>query len=88
MRSSPRTASVYGLLAAVLWSPHFYVVESLRAGGVPPITLAFHLLLWPALACVLLLFVSGRASELSLFNRRETQFLVLAGVGALLPQSR
>ena len=81
MRSPPRTAWVYGLLAAALWSPHFYVVESLRGGGVPPLALAFHLLLWPAAACVLLLFVTGRASELSLFNRRETQFLVLAAVG-------
>jgi drug/metabolite transporter (DMT)-like permease len=81
MRSSQRTAWVYGLLAAALWSPHFYVVESLRNGGVPVLAIAFHLLLWPAAACLALLFLTGRASELTVFNRRETQFLILAGVG-------
>ena len=81
MRSSPRTAWAYGLLAAALWSPHFYVVESLRAGGVPPVALAFHLLLWPAAACAVWLFVRGRVGELLVFKRRETQFLILAAVG-------
>jgi len=81
MRSSARTAWVYGVLAAALWSPHFYVVESLRGSGVPPLALQFHLLFWPAAACVLLLFVTGRAADLSVFNRRETQFLILAAAG-------
>ncbi|NLW49771.1 MAG: DMT family transporter [Candidatus Brocadiaceae bacterium] len=81
MRSSPRTAWAFGLVAAALWSPHFFMVESLRAGGVSALAIAFHLLLWPAAACAGLVFLGGGGSVRAVFNRRETQLLVLAALG-------
>ena len=68
MRSSPRTAWAFGLVAAALWSPHFFMVESLRAGGVSALAIAFHLLLWPAAACAGLVFLGGGYMPLSQFG--------------------
>lgn len=81
MRRAASTAWVYGLLAAALWSPHAFVVNSLRAEGVPALALQFHLLFWPAVACVFVLFITGRTGDLAVFKRRETRFLVLAALG-------
>jgi drug/metabolite transporter (DMT)-like permease len=81
MHTSQRTGLVLGVLAALLWSPHFFIVDGLRREGVPLLPLQFHLLFWPALALGLLLFLGGRSSALSVFQRRETYFLVLAAAG-------
>ncbi len=81
MRTSGKTALLLGALAALLWSRHFYVLEGLRGDDVPVLVLQFHLLFWPAAVFLLLLFISGRTSALSVFNRRETRFLALAAAG-------
>ena len=68
-------------LAALLWSPHVAAFQSLRAGGGSALALMFHGLLWAALGCLLLLFLSGRAGELRMFSRQQTLVLVLGGLG-------
>ena len=76
---------LFGVLAALLWAPHFYVVQSLRpaegAAGMPVLVAEFYFLLCGSVILLLLLFVSGRLSELAVFKRRETHFLVLAASG-------
>ena len=81
MYTSRKAAFALGVVAALLWSPHFYVVSGLHAEGVPMLAAQFHLLFWPALAFLLVLFLGGRTSSLSVFQRRESYFLVLAAAG-------
>ncbi|MFO8007098.1 MAG: DMT family transporter [Candidatus Brocadiia bacterium] len=83
MYRSRKAAIALGVLAALLWSPHFRLVERIRAGQAAPpyMVLGFYFLLGGALALVLVLFLTGRLAEMRLFNRRETQFLVLAASG-------
>jgi drug/metabolite transporter (DMT)-like permease len=70
-------------LAAVFWSVGLDRVVSLTGGGenCQVLTVQFHMLLWAAAAMFLLLFLSGRLGELSVFRRRETSFLLLAATG-------
>ncbi|MBA7662961.1 hypothetical protein ES703_70994 [subsurface metagenome] len=76
---------LFGVLAALLWAPHFYVVESLRpakgVAGMPVLVAEFYFLLCGSVILLALLFVSGRLSELAVFKRRETHFLILAASG-------
>ncbi|MHC4789262.1 MAG: hypothetical protein ACYS8K_08700, partial [Planctomycetota bacterium] len=81
MHPGQKSAFLFAALAALLWSPHFYVVDSLSRGGVPALVLHFHLLFWPALVLLVGLFLLGRRSILAVFNRRETYFLILAAAG-------
>jgi drug/metabolite transporter (DMT)-like permease len=70
-----------GIVTALLWGPHYVVVQGLKDAGVPGLTLQFHLLLWPALVAWGLLLLGGRKSELAIFQRRQTYFVILAGFG-------
>ncbi len=81
MYPAQKQAFALGVLAALLWSPHYYVLEPLRAEGVPVLVMQFHLVFWPALALLVLLAVTGGAESLSVFKRRETHFLLLAATG-------
>ena len=79
MKRSETTAFFLGALAALLWSSHFYLVT----GSSRPAMLVFHfyILLWAAASCLLLLGLMGRLRELSVFKRRETQFIILVLTG-------
>jgi drug/metabolite transporter (DMT)-like permease len=68
-------------MTALLWGPHYFVVRGLTQAGVSGLVLQFHLLLWPALLSWGLLLLSGRRSDLGVFQRRETFFIVLAVLG-------
>lgn len=81
MQAPQRSALVYGILAALLWSPHFYILESLRREGVPLLVAQFHCVFWPALVLGLVLIVSGRASAIGAFKGQETHVLAMAAVG-------
>jgi drug/metabolite transporter (DMT)-like permease len=83
MRTPPKTAFLLGVLAALLWSPHFYLLKPLIGpeGGLSPLVVQFHVLFWPAVLLVFLMFISGRASALKAVSQRETRFLFLAGAG-------
>jgi len=81
MQRSVGAGVIVAILAAMLWSPHIAVLRTLHAEGAPVMTLLFHGLFWSTLGCLLLLFLSGRASELSMFNRRQTELIVLAVMG-------
>ncbi len=78
-----RSGLAYALLAALLWSPHFSLVERLQVAGpqVPQMVAHFHFVFWAAAGLLLVLFLSGRLDELSIFGRRETQILVLGALG-------
>ena len=83
MQRSGRSAVAFAVMAGLMWAPHFHAVEGLRAGpaGVPPLVAQFYLVVWAAAGLMLLLLLSGRFAELSVFDRRETSFLVLAALG-------
>ncbi len=81
MQAAQRSALFYGVLAALLWSPHFWVLESLRRAGVPLLVAEFHCVFWPALAFVLALIVTGRGPLLLAHKGQETHVLALAAVG-------
>lgn len=89
MYRAQKTGFFLGVVAALLWSPHFYMVESLRPArgavegqsGVAMLVAEFYFLLCAAAVLLLLLFLSGRLSELAVFKRRETHFLILAASG-------
>lgn len=83
MRSSTKAGLGLAALAALLWSPNFYIADGLIAAETGPSSLAahFHLVFWGAAGLMLLTFLSGRLDELSILNRRETYFLVLAAAG-------
>jgi drug/metabolite transporter (DMT)-like permease len=80
MERSGRSAVLFGVLAGLVWAPHFRAAQALQA-GVAPLVAQFYLVFWAAAGLVFLLFLSGRTAELSLFSRRETSFLVLAALG-------
>ncbi len=82
MQRARKRGLILGVVAALLWSPHFAMVRSLLRGDVPLLVAEFYFLLFASLLLLLLLFLSGRLSELSVFKRRETHFLVLAVSGA------
>ncbi len=81
MRLPQRTSIALGVLAALLWSPNFHLTDALRAGGAPALVLSFYLVLGAAGALLGVLFLSGRMDELDVFKRRETHFILLAGLG-------
>ena len=68
-------------LASLFWAVCYSVLSRLAREGVPPLVVEFHLLLWAAVAALLVLIVSGRADELWSFQRKETHFLVLVATG-------
>lgn len=83
MQQSGKSAVAFAVLAGLLWAPHFHLVEGLRAGpaGVSPLIIQLYLVFWAAAALLLLLVLSGRIAELSVFHSRETHFLILAALG-------
>jgi len=81
MQAPQRSALLYGILAALLWTPHFYILESLRREGVPLLVAQFHCVFWPALVFGLFLIVSGRASAIGAFKGQETHILALSALG-------
>lgn len=81
MFATRKSALAFGVLAALLWSPHFYALEPIRQSTAPALVVQFHLLLWPFLGLLLVVFIGGQASALSVFSRRETYFLILAATG-------
>ena len=72
-----------GVLAALLWSPHFYVVRHFLAGAEEVNVLVFYLyvVFWGAVASLLVMLLSGRTEELSIFKRTQTHFLALVVTG-------
>ncbi len=80
---SGTSAVLFATLAGLMWAPHFGAVQGLQAGsaGVSPLVAQFYMLFWAAAGLLLLLFLSGRTADLSVFNRRETSFLVMAALG-------
>lgn len=68
-------------LASLFWAVSYSVLSRLTQEGIPPLVVEFHLLLWAAVAALLLLVVTGRADELWAFQRQETHFLVLVATG-------
>ena len=89
MERSGKSAFLFAVLAALVWAPHFGIVEGLRTGpagaadaaGVSALVVQFYAVFWAAAGLLALLFLSGRGGELSMFNRRETSFLVMAALG-------
>ncbi|MFW6189575.1 MAG: DMT family transporter [Planctomycetota bacterium] len=83
MARTGKAAFVFAALAALLWSPHHYVLEWLLSGTspVPFLVAQFHFVFWAAVGLMLILFLSGRLDEVSVFQRRETRFLLLAAAG-------
>jgi drug/metabolite transporter (DMT)-like permease len=81
MDQRPQPALALGLATALLWGPHYLVVQGLAQAGAPGLILSLHLLFWPALLSWALLLLSGRKGELAIFQRRETYFLILAVLG-------
>ncbi|MGD2173886.1 MAG: DMT family transporter [Candidatus Brocadiaceae bacterium] len=83
MERSQKSAFVFGLLAALFWSPHFPLFRRIAQGqqAPPTLVLSFYFVLGGAVALVLLLFLGGRLAELRVFGRRETYFLLLAAAG-------
>jgi len=81
MRLPQRTSIAFGVLAALLWSPHFQLFSKLRAEAASPLVLSFYFLLGGAGGLLLLLLLSGRIDELDAFKRRETYFILLAAFG-------
>jgi drug/metabolite transporter (DMT)-like permease len=81
MEASQKSAFWLGALAALLWSPHFFIVESLRRAGVPLLVAQFHLVFWPALVLGVVVFLSGRGAVVSAFRGQAPHVLALAAVG-------
>ena len=68
-------------LASLFWAMCYAVLSTLTRDGVPPLVVEFHLVLWGAVAALILLVISGRADELWAFQRKETHFLALVATG-------
>ena len=84
MLRSDKTSIVLGVMTALCWSPHFHLFSRLRAGAEPPpstLVLSFYFVLGAAGSLLLFMFLTGRLPELNVFKRRETRFLLLAGLG-------
>jgi len=81
MQRTRKRGLILGAVAALLWSPHFALVQSMLRGGTSLLVAEFYFLLFASVLLLLLLFLSGRLSELSVFKRRETHFLALAASG-------
>ena len=81
MHPPHKRAFVLATLAALLWSPHPYLLESLRQGGVPLLVAQFHFVFWPAVAFAIALFLSGRGPALLAFRGQETHVMALAAAG-------
>lgn len=81
MRLPQRTSVVLGVLAALVWSPHFQLFRKLGADGPPALVAYFYVLLGAAGALLLFMFLGGRMDELNAFKRRETYFILLAAFG-------
>ena len=81
MTRSESTSLALGVLAALFWGPHFGMVMKAMDEGAPVLVLHFYVVLWAAVACVALLASTGRLRQLSVFQRRQTTFLLLALTG-------
>jgi len=81
MYRSGKGAFALAVLAALLAAPHFYALESLHRRGPELLVLQFYFVVGAAVGLLLLLFITGRFGELSIFKRRETRFLLLAAAG-------
>ncbi len=83
MLRSDKMAVALGVVSALCWSPHFHLFNRLRTEADPPpvLVLSFYFVLGAAGALLLFMFLTGRLPELRAFKRRETRFLLLAGLG-------
>jgi drug/metabolite transporter (DMT)-like permease len=81
MARNDTTGVMLAGFAALLWSPHVYVARIALQDNTNPLVFYFYVLLWAALACGLVMLIAGNMGELSVFNRRETRFLLLALTG-------
>ncbi|GAG11333.1 unnamed protein product, partial [marine sediment metagenome] len=54
MRGSQKTAFLFGIVAAALWAPHFYLLQKLASGGVPLLVAHFYFVFWAAAGLFLL----------------------------------
>ena len=72
-----------GALAALLWSPHYYVVRRTLMGAEHVNLMVFylHVVFWAAVGSFLILLLTGRGRQLSVFKRNQSHFLVLAASG-------
>ncbi len=81
MARSETTGFALGVLAALLWSPHFHAVAEAVGGATSALVFHFYVVFWAAVACLLVLLATGRLEELSVFQRRQTSFLLLVLTG-------
>ena len=72
-----------GVVAALLWSPHFYVARQMLEGSSQANVLTFYflVLLWGGAGSLLVLFLMDRTRELSVFKRAQTHLLFLVATG-------
>ena len=79
--SRSQTGILLGVLAALLWSPHFHAVMGAVGEERSVLVFHFYVVFWAAAACLLALVVTGQTGALSVFRRQETHILVLALTG-------
>jgi len=72
-----------GVVAALLWSPQFYVVRQMLQGSDKANVLTFYflVLLWGGAGSLLVLFLMDRTRELSVFKRAQAHLLFLVATG-------
>ncbi len=75
-----KSAILPAVLAAALWAIIEAVMDAL-APEVRGLVVAFHLVFWAGIGSLLLLVLSGRTADLSVFNKNESLFLLLLGTG-------
>jgi len=79
--SRSQTGVLLGVLAALLWSPHFHTVMGSLGRDTSVLVFHFYVVFWAAVACLLALVVTGQTGALSVFRRQETPVLLLALTG-------
>jgi len=81
MRRGETKAMALGVFAALSWSLVLCVATRIVQQGVAPLVVVFHLCFWGAAGALVVLLLTGRTDELSVFKRKETHFLALLLTG-------
>lgn len=81
MTGKERTGFLLAILAAFLWSPHFYAVQRFVKPDTNLMVFYFHVVFWAALGSLVFLTLVGRLDEISVFKRNESRFFLLALTG-------
>ena len=80
MDSRQKSAVLPAVVAAAMWA----IIEAVMGALAPevrPLVVGFHLVFWAGVASLVTLMVTGRAADLSVFNKNESLFLLLLGTG-------